>query len=254
MVNMKIRSLGDVYRWAGIVTVVAIALSVSSSMLADYSVCPQQGAYFFTNAVVIPSILAPPVCIYLFRMHLKLSQTMEILNRLSREDGLTGLLNRRAFLEQAEKDRAEIPKFADQFAFLIDIDHFKRINDTYGHAAGDEVIREVARRMSAALGADKLLSRIGGEEFATILPTNFVGAQLMATQICETIRLSPMLFETVELKVTVSVGVALCGPNDSIGCSLSRADAALYSAKHGGRDRYVIDVDSGPERIDAKVS
>jgi len=238
---MQIRTTKDVYRATLAVSGLALLLSLLATVIADQINYGRQNIYSIISGAIIPLLLAPPICFYVFRLNLKLSRAMEKMARLVREDSLTGLLNRRAFLERVAADWAEHSNIVERFAFVIDIDHFKQVNDTHGHAAGDAVIREIGRRASLAIGPENLLSRIGGEEFAVVLHTNVSGARLMAAQMCEAVRRLPVAFDNAEIAVTVSVGVARRHPADSISQVLSRADAALYAAKHGGRDRYVID-------------
>jgi diguanylate cyclase (GGDEF)-like protein len=122
---------------------------------------------------------------------------------------------------------------------MVDVDHFKRINDTYGHAIGDEALVEVARRIKSALRSDlDTVARYGGEEFTVVLPeTPREGAVVVAEKIRRTIADSPL---REGLEATVSVGVA-SRPDDGVepGSLLQAADRALYEAKRGGRDRVV---------------
>ncbi|KQT60441.1 MULTISPECIES: PleD family two-component system response regulator [unclassified Aureimonas] len=164
-----------------------------------------------------------------------LRQTIE----LAVTDGLTGLSNRR-FLE------THLPKLveratADQrpLAVLIaDIDHFKRINDGFGHDAGDHVLREFAARVKQSLRASDLACRFGGEEFVVLMPE---ADERAALGVAERIRVltaeAPFAIGGEALNVTVSVGYANLGPGDSAETMLKRADQALYSAKRAGRNR-----------------
>ncbi len=162
------------------------------------------------------------------------------LHRLATTDLLTGLPNRRHFLERLDQELARLRRFGTPAALLmLDIDHFKQVNDRHGHAMGDQALRHFASLGSASLRKIDLLGRLGGEEFAALLPgTDAAGAQLLAERLRQTIAASPCLWNGVRLEITVSIGVTLlqaCDPD----CDrpLARADAALYRAKQCGRNR-----------------
>ena len=147
---------------------------------------------------------------------------------------MTGLCNRRAFYEAARSFDGGLLALV-----LADIDRFKRINDSYGHAAGDEVIKAVAARMQAELGDLGAVARLGGEEFALIAPhrsADEVRARL--PQFRQRIAREPVAFAGQSLSATISVGFAAHGETD-FDALYAAADAALYVAKSAGRDRVV---------------
>ena len=159
-------------------------------------------------------------------------------------DALTGLLNRKGFdhlLDQASREARE--QQSHMCLVMIDIDHFKRINDNYGHIVGDEVLRFIAGKMKAVIKGRDIISRYGGEEFAIILPnTPLSGALHIAEEVRKTIstaKLTRKASQQVLDQVTVSIGVAWYRPNDSLEDLIHRADRALYHAKHTGRNRVV---------------
>ncbi len=168
------------------------------------------------------------------KANLELYRAKQAVEKVSRTDPLTGLPNRRALLERAEAPEAMI-------LVIFDIDRFKRINDTYGHLAGDEVIRAIANAMAAELGDLGQLGRLGGEEFA-LLASGGVPEDLSARlcAFCDRIAGTPVIFGNVAVRVTVSAGVALRGPGTSFGQLYSEADQALYLAKAAGRNRIVF--------------
>ena len=177
---------------------------------------------------------------------LVVSRMVNRLERLSRHDPLTGLLNRRAIDEllQQEAQRARRQpapgKAATSYSVLmIDIDHFKRLNDNFGHAVGDRALQHLAAVMGAQLRDIDYLARWGGEEFLALLPgTSGAEAQALAERLCGRVRNLPLASENGRLTLTASVGVAeWLGPHDGITELLRRADSALYLAKHEGRDR-----------------
>ena len=152
-------------------------------------------------------------------------------------DHLSGLWTRRAFFEQCETALARRRGAGVPAIILCDLDHFKRINDTYGHAVGDEVIRVFAACLEAA-GGD-ICGRLGGEEFAGLmLNSNASLAQLHVETVRS--RLLNVEFQQPDLKPTASFGIALMSPGESLSEAIERADAALYEAKARGRNRFVF--------------
>lgn len=127
---------------------------------------------------------------------------------------------------------------------MLDVDHFKRINDSEGHAAGDFVLQQVTATAREALGAMDRLGRVGGEEFAAMLPEpDAAGAAHSAERLRAAIEAREFRFGDVAIRVTASLGVASLGGGDTgAGTLLARADAALYRAKHSGRNRVAAGV------------
>ncbi|MCA1908050.1 MAG: diguanylate cyclase [Magnetospirillum sp.] len=162
------------------------------------------------------------------------------LTLLATTDGLTGLLNRRAFMEQATRRLADTTG-QPAAVMMIDADHFKRINDTYGHDAGDRVLRHLADILRDCARAPDLVGRLGGEEFAFLLPqAPGDSATRVAEQILERVRACVVPLEKGDsLTFRVSIGMVSGAPAMGIDEFLSRADKALYQAKSEGRDRVV---------------
>ena len=157
-------------------------------------------------------------------------------------DPLTAILNRRAFMLEYEREVSRCRREQTGLALAIfDLDHFKDVNDNYGHLVGDRVLRQVADTLRASLRGHDVLGRYGGEEFALLMPGADTAAAMAGT---ERARLAvgerPVEAGRLSIPVTVSAGVAVYGPNGSDWESLLRsADAALYEAKRGGRNRVV---------------
>ncbi len=169
----------------------------------------------------------------------RLGAQARLLEQQAHQDALTGLPNRRAFEARArwEIERAQRERRPLSLA-ILDIDHFKRINDERSHAIGDEVLRRFAAVVGQACRADDFLARIGGEEFVLLLPGLPLDAARAA---CERLRAAvagPVLAQVAQgLPVTVSIGVTEAGAGATPGVLMQEADAALYRAKHGGRNR-----------------
>ncbi len=177
------------------------------------------------------------------RYALKLGETLEALRRLATRDELTGLLNRREYdrILADEEDRAK--RFDHPLALImIDLDHFKAVNDNHGHQAGDAVLREVARRLSGSIRTVDRAARIGGEELALILvQTDRDAAVDVAKRAIKLISGAPIeVGDGFKLSVTASAGVAEM-PRDAVGVPglVAASDKALYAAKTQGRNRVV---------------
>ena len=167
------------------------------------------------------------------------TQQLESHIEAARTDPLTGLPNRRAFDDEINRRMAHWRRKQVPLCLLmLDIDHFKRLNDRHGHAAGDQALRAMADVLIRTLREMDMVSRIGGEEFAAVLPdTDLSGAKLVAERLRSTISSERILFEQTELYLTVSVGVAAVGEGEDAASLLKRADEAMYAAKHAGRNR-----------------
>jgi diguanylate cyclase (GGDEF)-like protein len=159
----------------------------------------------------------------------------------SMTDPLTGLLNRRYFNELSGKEVTRARRHGLAFAVLmIDIDHFKRINDTFGHPVGDLAIKAVADACNNSLRPHDLLARYGGEEFVLTLPhSDEAGARVVAERIRQLVETIEIATESGPLRFTVSVGVSIYQDGLALEQVVGRADEALYKAKQGGRNRVV---------------
>jgi len=165
------------------------------------------------------------------------------LERLAFYDTLTGLLNRRAILEKLDEWLHHVRRYKARLAVaMLDLDHFKLVNDNYGHRIGDRVLVDAASVMRRSVRATDSLGRYGGEEFLLILPnTDVTGAAIMAERVRAFIEGTPMTdAEGCAFPITVSLGVAEVCAGDDEDLLLSRADSALYRAKDLGRNRVVV--------------
>lgn len=164
-------------------------------------------------------------------------------------DVLTGLVNRRVALQALHQEHARQTREGGSFGLIMaDIDHFKNVNDTYGHLCGDDVLREVTRRMKGSVRPYDTVGRFGGEEFLIVVPSSEgLGTLRLADRIRKAIESTPIATESAEINVTASFGVAASSSARPLtpDALLQLADSALYRAKQQGRNRSEIGV---PER------
>jgi diguanylate cyclase (GGDEF)-like protein len=259
----------------------AIGIACGYVLLTDPTLTFTPGNEFRLQLLVFASLTLPFLISYLRRRtsrHLDMERTMREraeaanrelltlraelerhaheLERLATTDDLTGLCNRRHFLALAEAERRRHLRDQRPLALLIfDIDHFKSVNDRFGHDAGDAVIRHVADVCRGEIGGFGILARVGGEEFVMLLPETTGKQALMRAEAMRQ-RLEAHAFEVdgVRVKVTVSIGVSEAPTStDGIGDLMKRADQALYQAKRDGRNcvRYARLTPSRPEAATA---
>ena len=171
------------------------------------------------------------------------AQYHEEIYRMTIIDGLTQVHVKRYLLESLDKELMRARRHVRDLSFLmLDIDHFKKINDLHGHLAGDYVLKDVARLIQQRIRRDEVLARYGGEEFAIILPeTNLEGAHALAEGLRERIEQSRFIFQGEVIRVTMSIGGAILLESDRTSMDLiKRADEKLYEAKHAGRNRVLV--------------
>jgi diguanylate cyclase (GGDEF)-like protein len=156
-------------------------------------------------------------------------------------DPLTGIHNKRFLQERLEHEVAFAARHGSELSLMIfDLDHFKQVNDTYGHQAGDVVLKEVARRVHNTLRSEDVFARFGGEEFVVLMRgTPITEAKRAAERILQAVRTQPIETEQHQVQITVSIGVTSYNPNQAMSASafISSADLLLYEAKAQGRNR-----------------
>jgi diguanylate cyclase (GGDEF)-like protein len=171
----------------------------------------------------------------------ELRRSNERLRELSSVDPLTQLYNRRHFMKALEVEFERTDRYDQPLAFaMLDIDHFKRLNDAHGHQAGDDVLRGLGAVLRKAVRATDIPARYGGEEFCVILPqTSLEGAREFGERLRLSVETTSFEAQGKQLTATISVGVSAC-PSPAVGCGedlIRLADEALYRAKAGGRNR-----------------
>jgi diguanylate cyclase (GGDEF)-like protein len=185
-------------------------------------------------AGAIPLLIAPPIAYVGLSMLRILTLTVDKVDANIRFDPMTGVLNRNHMLD---KVRA---RMGGGVLMMVDADHFKRINDSFGHAVGDEALILLARTLDQVAGPAAMVGRLGGEEFAIFLPGQTLAqGAARAQNICDAVRTLSPLLSGCQVPMTVSIGVALHDSRSILGESLRIADQRLYAAKHAGRDCVV---------------
>jgi diguanylate cyclase (GGDEF)-like protein len=224
-------------RLRGLASLKVIPLRTAQKVLGAVVLGARRAGAYDGEAVRRLEVVAMQAAESIYRARL-----FEQTERLATTDGLTGLTNHRTFQDRLDEHVARAQRYGKKVSLILcDIDHFKVVNDTYGHPAGDVVLRGVARTLLEEARATDVVARYGGEEFALIMPeTDAAGALAIAERIRE--RVKALAFETEQgrLSVTLSLGVAVL-PDDAArkGDLVERADACLYHAKRHGRDRSV---------------
>ncbi len=219
-------------------------IAITTSVLV-MAVLPGSRDFFWYNmivAVVSPLVSAPGLTLVALSMVYQLNAAQTALTLAAETDALTGVSNRRSFMAQAELAFAQTQAGGPPFAvIMLDIDHFKAINDNHGHIVGDDVLRDVAHACKAALRGTDCFARFGGEEFVALLRvTDTASAAVVAEGLRKTV--AALAFENrTPPAVTVSLGVAGYLPgSESLHDILNEADRQLYAAKAAGRNRVMV--------------
>lgn len=236
---LRVKSGRHVLLWTLAITFISVAAPVVTLAV------PMMGmprlpasAFWFTLAIaaIIPMLIAPPISLFALSMLRLLTITIERVDDYVRFDTLTGVLSRAYLLGKIRDSLASGGVF-----LMADADHFKSINDTYGHDVGDEALKKIAHVLHTALGPDALVGRLGGEEFGVFL----VGADeargaAAASAVCAAMREAGGVISGHDIKLTISIGGAMHKRGDALELTMKNADQALYQAKRSGRDRYYI--------------
>jgi diguanylate cyclase (GGDEF)-like protein len=235
IVRASITSERDVIAYVVAVTalciVLALAVDITNQLIffVDWATCLRSWA--ITATVVV--VLAIPISRAIGKAQLELYRAKMLADELGRTDQLTGLPNRRALMEAASAAGPQALALV-----VADIDGFKRVNDTHGHLAGDNVICSVGQIMAAELGAFGCVARIGGEEFALLSTTDTVDSLTTAViAFRDRVASTPVIFGGAAIRMTISAGVACRRDGETFDQVFSKADQALYTAKTAGRNR-----------------
>ncbi|QJB55433.1 diguanylate cyclase [Pseudodesulfovibrio sp. zrk46] len=209
--------------------------------------------------VVTTVLLLGTFSFFSLRLRKQLYLAQEKLAVLAVTDELTGLSNRRHFFRRFDEEVDRARRYGSTLSLiLIDIDHFKKVNDTYGHPVGDMVLKEVARLLNANIRTSDILARYGGEEFAILIPSQTAPeARQAAEKLRNVIEVNDMVMDGPEVRVTISAGVADIEPLRSKGGNMKdkliqNADRALYRAKAEGRNRIEVHVPSSETQLKLK--
>ncbi len=231
-----------------IITVFSIVLSFTIT-LTSIVFTPQQSLendikWAYVISIIVPILVAPISSWHLVSLLIKTHQLEETTRELATYDSLTGLLNRRVFMERANYYFHVAKRTNQTFSvIMLDLDYFKTINDRYSHAAGDKVLNSVGRLFTATVRVSDLAGRIGGEEFAFLLPnTPNSQAQNLAERLHDVIRENPTMHNDLKIWCTASIGLISYpeSPTEGFEELLSLADKALYQAKENGRNQTQI--------------
>lgn len=241
MVRLRIpdRNTAWAVRLGAAVTLLVICLVVTPVWLWIQAFGVIDGPTAIAFAVILPLIITPSLSFIMLRTRLKVYRLVNENHRIAHMDELTGLPNRRAFFDGARQLQARA-EFSGRhfFCAIADIDDFKRVNDTKGHDIGDQVLREIALTLNSRAPDDCVIARVGGEEFALagIFATPADATRAFRRLVMH-IAAEPVHTQDGALPITISLGFCEGGHTTETSVLLSRADKALYAAKHAGKNR-----------------
>lgn len=233
--------------WAAAIAILIVAVTQAVATVLAFLQGPVGGelitaAYLHFNFLTLPAGYIGMSMLVILMMASDISAKMK---KIATQDQLTGLLNRRGFTEYGERAYAAARRAGtDLSVIMTDIDRFKYINDRYGHAAGDAALAHFAKLVSESRRSEDVIARVGGEEFALLLPgTNLRDAMALADQLCDKIGSNPLDTTRIGLPMTSSFGVASISEKDkSLDDMVLRADRAMYRSKRAGRNQ--VDLES----------
>lgn len=242
-----IRTLEKIGRFNSVLVITAIAALASLGVtLVAVTALNHQGFGLNVEIAAILSVfvtlaVAPPIAWFLVDLLLRIYGLEQEMRSLASRDSLTGLLSRHAFFDSANNHVSLARRERNPFTVLIiDLDHFKSINDRYGHPAGDAVLKLFADVVNSVARRSDIIGRLGGEEFAMVLPSTSTDEALeFSERLHGAIKQAVLKFNGAAIRYSASIGLTEFDTDteDSIDDLLARADLALYQAKHAGRDQ-----------------
>lgn len=236
--KIKIRTRREVLCLTAAITALSVlipaAITFAAFALSADGLSPSYVPPLMTVAIAIPLFLAPAITIVLLNVMRVQAEMIRAIDARIMYDMLTGVLNRNHFLDSVRAADVNGP------IMIVDADHFKAINDSHGHAVGDEALRVMAHAIKQCVGSDGYVGRLGGEEFGVFMPEcSAAQGVARAEAICNAIRRLSPIVGGASVKLSVSIGVTYHRSTRVIGHSMKLADDLLYRAKAEGRDRVV---------------
>ncbi len=228
--------------FAAAVTGAAVVVSVLLAAALQVAVGSRDFAFGIVLAVVVPLLVAPGPAYWLASAMVELNRARAEMREQLRYDSLTGVCTRRYFYELLEQEIARCRRHGIPVSVLLaDLDHFKRINDRYGHHAGDAALRRFAAVVRALVRTSDIVGRLGGEEFALVMPhCPSAEAQHSAERLSAAVEANHLEYEGHRIVLTVSIGVATLAVGEDADALMRGADQALYAAKNAGRNRVAV--------------
>jgi diguanylate cyclase (GGDEF)-like protein len=224
------------------ITIGSVALSAGISAAVHYAIGVPMSGLAWAVTLACPALIAPTMSWWAFDLVLKIEIAHEQLRVQSTIDHLTGIFNRRYFMERLREEIDRTQRYGTPFAVaFIDIDNFKRINDEHGHLSGDEILKQLTQTCAKEVRDIDTLARIGGEEFALLLPqTTPEDAERLVERLRAGVAATRANIGDVRLELTVSIGLTSSGRGAlDVDGILRVADEALYAAKRQGKNRLV---------------
>ena len=242
--KFRVNNWRDVFVYSAFITALAVAVPFTVVSITLWSIPLFLKLPILIISGLIPLFIAIPISIFAMHMLKLVYQTVAKLDELIKFDPMTGLLSRTHFMHSVAELRIK-----GGMLILLDADHFKKINDTHGHEAGDMALKFLSHTMMQVIGTHGIVGRLGGEEFAIYLPqaTREQAALLMAS-LGTYLRTKTMGYNNAKIKMSLSMGIVIDNGHLAITTLLRRADKLLYAAKSGGRDCYKFE-----EALDEQV-
>jgi diguanylate cyclase (GGDEF)-like protein len=228
-----------------IITAIAVILAITTDMiiarLLNHDIEPLED---LLRAAIIPLLIAPFISWYLVGLLFELDRLEKKMTLLATYDDLTGLLNRRAFFGSCDAmHKYSIRNNKNYSVLSVDLDYFKKINDEFGHAGGDEVLKTFGKISNSLSRSNDIVARVGGEEFVFFLPnTNLKQAKEFSQRLYQKIQHTDVIVDKRCIKYTISTGIAIneCIEDVELEEILKHSDKALYKAKNNGRNQIVM--------------